>query len=133
MTITRKNYEAIAEAIVESRNQVAACGFTDAVAQSTIALVVANLVEVFRADNPRFDVDRFIAATNRPKAEPVHQHVLDPEGDSDECQATGCDAILCIGCAVEVEYDDDDAKGYIHPSPLCPDAAFLGHVEAATA
>lgn len=75
MTITRKNYQAMAKAIQDAR----VYAYTDVASQSltadestdtigaavntTVDAVVKTLITVLKQDNPRFDAVRFMAAT----------------------------------------------------------------------
>jgi hypothetical protein len=58
--MTRKDYEAFAEAVrVEQWNAEHDTW--------TVGQVINMMADVFRADNPRFDRDRFVAACVNPK------------------------------------------------------------------
>ncbi len=75
MTITRKNYQAMAKAIQDARvyaytdvalQSLTADESTDtigAAVNTTVDAVVKTLITVLKQDNPRFDAVRFMAAT----------------------------------------------------------------------
>ena len=138
MTNTRKNYEAIAEAILEARNLVAGLDDDAAeVAQAAIGAVAINLAHYFGQDNPRFDIDRFLQAQQRPEpvVEPVPvdlvgarfgDPVVNVEGrEVGTVTDTGCDGALVwvlfhgdqVATALEATadglFDPEDDEAYV--------------------
>lgn len=57
--MTRKDYEAVAEAIAKTQFR-----FVDGANE-----LIESLIGVFRRDNPRFNPDKFRAACHRPVSE----------------------------------------------------------------
>ncbi len=62
--MTRKDYRAIAEAIRMARENLADTGDLTPEADRAIRLVVSELEIVLKADNVRFDRDRFETAAS---------------------------------------------------------------------
>jgi hypothetical protein len=63
--MTKKDYIAIADAIREARKDATTAQPDSASVSYGIDLVQREIVRVLRADNPRFDADRFHAYIER--------------------------------------------------------------------
>ena len=66
MSMSRKDYRAIAEAIVEARRLCQGIH-----APTVINILAARIAEHFEADNPRFDRERFLVAAGSPTSDRV--------------------------------------------------------------
>jgi hypothetical protein len=61
--MTKKNYIAIAEVIRKQRNRVHVFAASDHDVNVAMNAMEDSLVELFKADNPRFDEDKFRQAS----------------------------------------------------------------------
>jgi hypothetical protein len=94
MSMSRKNYEAFADAIVSARSTHL---LSDSIEfQAGVEAVVSHISSVFQADNPGFDLVRFLMACRMVEEGPICDS-CHGVGESCQCLMVGAGSLIIDG------------------------------------